>query len=141
MNPDLTISSIQDKGHKITDIRRKVVTIFSKANRPLSAGDIFKELHSNKLKVNKTTVYRELQFLLREHYLTEVYLKPEETSYESAQLIHHHHLICEICGKVDKVTNCLVGELETDVLKKKGFKITRHNLEFYGICAKCMKKN
>jgi Fur family ferric uptake transcriptional regulator len=141
MNSDLTISSIQDKGHKITDIRREVVGIFSKANEPLSAGDVFRELRSKKLNVNKTTVYRELQFLHKEHYLTEVYLRPEETSYESAELIHHHHLVCEICGKVDKVTNCLVSELEVDVLKKKGFKITRHNLEFYGICAGCMKKN
>jgi Fur family ferric uptake transcriptional regulator len=140
MNSDLTISSLRDKGHKITDIRREVVGIFSKTNKPLSAGEIFKLLHGKNINLNKTTVYRELQFLLREHYLSKVYLKPEETSYESAQLIHHHHLICENCGKVDKVTNCLVGELEADVFKKKGFKITRHNLEFYGICASCLNK-
>ena len=53
MNSDLTISSIRDKGHKITDVRREIVNIFSKADKPLSAGDIYRILHSKKLKVNK----------------------------------------------------------------------------------------
>jgi Fur family ferric uptake transcriptional regulator len=137
MNSDLTLSSLRDNGFKITNIRKGVVDIFSKADRPLSAGDLFKLLHSKKLNVNKTTVYRELQFLVREHFLTEVYLRPGKTSYESAELMHHHHLVCEVCGKIDKVTNCLAKQLEDDILKKKGFRITRHTLEFYGICAAC----
>jgi len=137
MNLDLTLSSLRDKGHKITNIRKEVVNIFSKAIKPLSAREIHKKLQSLGLSVNKTTVYRELQFLTGEDYLIEVQLKPEEISYESKELMHHHHLICEVCGKVDNVTNCLAEQLEEDVLKKKGFKINRHSLEFYGTCSVC----
>jgi Fe2+ or Zn2+ uptake regulation protein len=139
MNLDLTLSKLRDKGHKITVVRKEIINIFSSAEKPLSATELHKELVTKKLHVNKTTVYRELQFFVNEKYLNEVNLKPQETSYESAELMHHHHLICEVCGKIDNVTNCLAGELEEDVLKKKGFKITKHSLEFYGLCFGCRK--
>ncbi|OGM08945.1 hypothetical protein A2159_01175 [Candidatus Woesebacteria bacterium RBG_13_34_9] len=140
MNLDLTLSSLRDKGYKITNVRKEVVGIFSKADKPLSAGEVHNILQTSGLSVNKTTVYRELVFLLKAGCLIEVNLKPKEISYESKDLMHHHHLVCETCGKVDNVTNCLAKELEEDVLKKKGFKISRHSLEFYGTCADCSKK-
>lgn len=137
MNLDLTLSSLQDKGHRITKVRREVVKIFSDNSVPLSANQIEEMLLKVGLDVNKATIYRELQFLSQNGYLIEVYLYPNEVSYESAELKHHHHLVCDNCGSVDNVTNCLAQELEEDIYKKKGFKIKRHTLEFYGLCAKC----
>jgi len=140
MNYHLTISNLRDNGYKITDVRRAIVDVFSTTNKPLSAGKLYELLRVNKHSLNKTTIYREIQFLLDNNYLTEVFLTPKEKSYESADLIHHHHLVCNNCGKVDTVTNCLVKELEKHILKTKGFRIEKHNLEFYGICAACLKK-
>lgn len=141
MNLDLTLSSLQDKGHRITKVRQEVVKIFSENSIPLSANQIEEMLPKAGLVVNKATIYRELQFLSKNGYLMEVYLHPNEVSYESAELKHHHHLVCDSCGSIDNVTNCLVQELEEDVYKKKGFRIKRHTLEFYGICAKCVGKS
>lgn len=140
MNIDLTLSSLQDKGHRITRVRKEVVKIFSDSGVPLSANQIEEMLSQVGLSVNKATIYRELQFLLVNGYLVEVYLHPNEVSYESSELKHHHHLVCDACGRIDNVTNCLTRELEEEVYKKKGFKIERHTLEFYGICAYCARK-
>jgi Fe2+ or Zn2+ uptake regulation protein len=139
MNIDLTLSSLQDKGHRITKVRKEVVKIFSQTSKPLSANKVEEMLLDSGLSVNKTTIYRELQFLLTNGYLVEVYLHPKKVSYESSDLKHHHHLVCDDCGKVDNVTNCLAMDLDDDVYKKKGFKIERHTLEFYGTCANCAK--
>jgi Fur family ferric uptake transcriptional regulator len=140
MNLDLTLSSLQDKGHRITKVRKEVVKIFSQSSQPLSANQVEKMLSQVNVTANKATIYRELQFLLTNRYLTEVYLHPNEVSYESSELKHHHHLVCDICGSIDNVTNCLVSKLEEDVLKKKGFQIERHMLEFYGTCSRCLKQ-
>jgi len=137
---DLTLSSLQDKGYRITKVRKEIIKIFSQILKPLSANEVEKIVLKAGLSVDKATIYRELQFLLNNKYVLEVYTSPHEVSYESSELKHHHHLICKKCGKVDNVTNCLVKELEEDVYKKKGFKIERHTLEFYGICASCAKK-
>lgn len=140
MNSDLTLSNLRDRGFKITNVRKQLINTFSNTNEPLSARDIYNEFKLKGINVNKTTIYRELQFMIKENLLIEVHLNPQETSYESAELMHHHHLICEVCGKIDNITNCIANNLEGDVLKKKGFKIIRHSLEFYGTCNKCMKR-
>ncbi len=140
MNLNLTISSLQDKGCRITNIRREIVKIFSDISVPLSANQVESLLSKIDVNVNKVTIYRELQFLLNKGYLIEVYLHPNEISYESSELKHHHHLICNSCGKIDNITNCLAKELEKDIYKKKGFKTEKHTLEFYGRCSGCVKK-
>ena len=140
MNTDLTISSLQNKGHKITKVRREVIKIFSDLPIPLSANQIEQKLSKISVNVNKATIYRELQFLLKNGFLIEVYLHPNEVSYESSELKHHHHLVCDKCGSIDNVTNCLADGLEEEIYKKKGFKIKKHTLEFYGTCGKCLGK-
>jgi len=140
MDTDLTISSLQDKGHKITKVRRGVIKIFSDVSIPLSANQIEQRLSKVDININKATIYRELQFLLKNGFLVEVYLHPSEVSYESSELKHHHHLVCDRCGSIDNVTNCLAAELEEEIYKKKGFRIKKHTLEFYGTCAKCLAK-
>ena len=138
MNLDLTLSSLQDRGHRITKVRKEIVKIFSQTPKPLSANEVEKALLKSGLSVNKTTIYRELHFLLTNSYLTKVYLHPKEVSYESSELKHHHHLVCDDCGEVDSVTNCLARDLEGEIYKKKGFKILRHSIEFYGQCKRCI---
>jgi len=140
MNSDLTISSLQDKGHKITKVRRGVIKIFSDVSIPLSANQVEQMLFKVDINVNKATIYRELQFLLKNGFIVEVYLHPSEVSYESSKLKHHHHLVCDKCGSIDNVTNCLADALEEDIYKKKGFRIKSHTLEFYGICKNCAQK-
>ena len=137
MNFDLTLSNLQEKGHKITKVRKEIVRIFSQTSKPLSVNEVEEMLIKSGLSVNKTTIYRELQFLFANDYLVEVYLYPKQVSYESSELRHHHHLVCNDCGEIDNVTNCLAKDLEGEVYKKKGFKIDRHTLEFYGTCAAC----
>jgi len=139
MNFDLILSSLQDKGYRITKVRKEVVKIFSQTRKPLSANEIEEMLLKAGLSVNKATIYREIQFLLHSSLILKVYLYPDKISYESSELKHHHHLICDSCGSIDNVTNCLVEKLDEDVHKKKGFKIKRHMLEFYGTCADCAK--
>ncbi len=139
MDLELTLSSLQDKGLRITKIRKGIISIFSKSTKPLSANEVEQRLIKTGISVNNATVHRQLQFLLANGNLIEVYLDSHKVSYESSELKHHHHLICRVCGSIDNITNCLINDLSEDVYKKKGFKIERHMLEFYGTCMNCSK--
>ncbi|MBN1169291.1 transcriptional repressor [Candidatus Woesebacteria bacterium] len=137
MNYTLTISELKDKGYRLTKARKEIVKIFSESKKPLTASEVKKKLIQSGQSVNKTTIYRELKFLDEKKYLKKVYIDPSEVSYESSDLKHHHHLVCEECGKIFVITDCLVNDLEKNIRKKKGFIVRRHNLEFYGICKDC----
>ncbi len=138
MNFDLTIAKLRDDGYRMTPVRRAIVRMFSKIDTPYSIRDTEKYLKKNEsLHVNTSTVYREIRFLEKNGYVVTVSIVPTEKSWEASDLLHHHHLICTRCGKVENITQCLTRNLEKDAYKKRGFTVTRHELEFFGLCRTC----
>lgn len=140
MDESEIISTLREQKFKITKVRSGIVGQFTEAKSPLSAKDLLDYFHSIGLKINKTTVYRELAFLLTENVIKEIEFGEGQKRYELEDFKHHHHLICLKCRKVEDI------ELKTDLdkeearfLKENGFKVVNHSLEFFGYCKNCQK--
>lgn len=132
------ISTLKQKKFKITKVRSGIVSQFTEAKSPVAAKDLLEFFHNQGLKINKTTVYRELAFLLSENIIKEIEFGEGQKRYELEDFKHHHHLICLKCRKVEDI------ELKTDLdreearfLKENGFKVVNHSLEFFGYCKNC----
>lgn len=109
-----------------------VLDLISGANLPVDANYLIE-----KLKVNKTTVYRQIDKLLLENKILEVELGDGKKRYELKDLKHHHHLVCKKCGTIDDIEideKMILGSLS----KKTSFKIESHSLEFFGTCVNCI---
>jgi Fur family ferric uptake transcriptional regulator len=52
---------------------------------------------------------------------------------------HHHHLVCEGCGRVEEIGCELAGTLQR-ASADSGFVVTRHELSLYGLCAACTER-
>lgn len=129
---------LKHSGLKITPARVKMLDIFKHAKTPINAKQIARQLRS--ADVDLVTVYRNLETLTEQKIIAEVNLKKDEAHYELAGT-HHHHIVCERCGKIADVGNCGIHKLQYQIMKKHGFaKINRHELEFFGICKNCSKK-
>jgi Fur family ferric uptake transcriptional regulator len=50
---------------------------------------------------------------------------------------HHHHLVCQRCGKVEDFQGCDIGVLAARLESESGFRVERHQLELYGTCPLC----
>ena len=114
-----------------------MVALLVKAQAPLAALDILQVLEKKKLQVNKTTVYRELDFLGENNIVQEVEFGDKKKRYEISDK-HHHHVVCVQCKRVEDVD--LEKDLDMEerkIAKQKGYKIINHSLEFFGLCAKC----
>lgn len=109
-----------------------VFDLVSKSKLPVDATTLI-----SRLKVNKTTVYRQLDKLLEENKIIEVELGDGKKRYELKDLDHHHHLVCKKCGKIDDIEldeKIIISELS----KKTKFKVESHSLEFFGTCVDCI---
>jgi Fur family ferric uptake transcriptional regulator len=83
------------------------------------------------------TVYRTLR-ALAETGVAETFPAGEsEVAYRLCEVSHHHHLICERCGQVVSVPSCEVGGWATAVARRRGFRVTGHRADVYGICQSC----
>lgn len=132
-------SALRTQGHKITKNRTAILEYLSNQTTPISAEDILEHVTREHQTVNKTTIYREIFFLLEHNFIHEVEFGDGRKRYEIAiNRPHHHHIICINCRQVEDIPL----ESEFDHLKSKiqdltSYKLTSHMLEFFGFCKNC----
>ena len=66
-------------------------------------------------------------------------LSEDQARFEVAGEHHHDHFICEHCGKIVEFEDDAIERMQQDVAKKLGVVMTRHKLEFYGLCHDCRR--
>ncbi len=134
------ISKLRLGGHRITPIRSRIIDLFIKAQSPISATDLIESFKKSDAKVNKTTIYRELDFLVSENLIRSIEFGEGRKRYELASDSHHHHLVCLKCKKIEDVDlKTDLSDEELIIEKNTGFKIESHSLEFFGYCKNCRK--
>lgn len=131
-------TGLKQQNLKVTGIRLKLLDVLEHTREPLSAKQIFKKIGS--ANSDLVTVYRNLEILKNNGLVTELSFKKNEAFYEIASSKHHHHIVCESCGKVKDLPSLHDSDLEKKAQKFSGFaKISHHSLEFFGLCRACFK--
>lgn len=136
-------SKIQTCGYKLTVQRQAVLEIiFKNRNSHLSTEEIFDRVKMTYSDIGLATIYRNMQLFEKIGLVQHIFLEDGCMRYQIAdpeEKHEHHHLICEICGDVIDVQEDLLGLVEEKVFLKKGFTVTNHKVQFYGICQKCLR--
>ncbi len=120
-------------GKRMTLPRKLVVDALSKNEKPMTAQEIYSKM---KNQVDLASVYRNLELLSKTNKVNQYEFGDGKKRYEMVKRDHHHHLICQNCGEVENI-EMKEAELMEKVKNKSGFKIERHSLEFFGLCANC----
>ena len=130
---------LRDHKLRLTKTRKAIVNVLSANRMPLPVSELLRAMEKIGVKVNKTTVYRELERLQKLSVISSVQLGDRKQFYELAHREHHHHLVCVKCETVKDVgvdeKKLLFQEHKLSGEKK--FMVLRHSLEFFGLCAKC----
>ena len=132
------LDELKTNGFRRSAAREALLRTFEAAQSPLSVPDIERCLASGPRSFNKTTVYREIEFLKTAGYVSELTLRNDVALYELAGP-HHHHLVCVDCGTVRDVA-VKEGAWECEerrIEKREGFRVLDHSLEFFGLCGSC----
>lgn len=134
---DDIILDLKQQGHKITEVRMELVKILLASDTPLTIIDLINKLKDKNLSPNKTTVYREIEFLKDLEVLEEVDFGEGKKRYEISDS-HHHHVICVNCKTIKDVSMDKDADLMgKKIMEKMGFKPIGHSLEFFGLCQNC----
>lgn len=130
---------LADAGLKVTPARLAVLSYLQRADQPLTVEHIHDHLQTEHTeKADRATIYRMLDTFYTKGLATRLEFGEGKYRYEVVGE-DHHHLICEQCGSVTDISDCNIGALEKDITKKKGFRVKRHALEFYGTCSSCQR--
>jgi len=136
-NANAILESLRAKGFRMTETRKELVRILCESQFPLDAGLLKGKLDKRGIKADRTTVYREIEFL-KDNAVTQESVFPDGSRrYEITGRDHHHHLICQKCSAIEDVG---IDESFLDnalASAKKRFTVLGHSLEFFGLCDKC----
>jgi len=105
-----------------------------------SADWIYNEVRKKIPHISRGTVYRNLKVLEEEGAIIDLNVDGTFGRYEIRH-DNHYHFLCEQCGRIIDIFEPVETELNVRFAKKTGFKITRHRLEFHGICKDCQRGN
>jgi Fe2+ or Zn2+ uptake regulation protein len=121
---------LKSKGLKATPARLRVLAALRRGKKPAGVHDLMerKEFAATDI----VTVYRVLEAFVAAGIAREVNLRHGHADYELAEG-HHHHAVCESCGRVENIGRC-----EVDVRASDAFPVINdHALELFGICRTC----
>jgi Fur family transcriptional regulator, ferric uptake regulator len=131
-------SELKAQGYRITIARKEIISIFETIQKPITADELNDLLIDKMVFINKSTIYREIDFLGEQTIIKPIQFQGKTKYYELANMHHHHHLICTICHNIEDFEhdNCL-ADTKLLIANSYGFTIQDHILDFYGICKQC----
>jgi Fur family ferric uptake transcriptional regulator len=114
--------------------RRAIRAVFESTDGPLSPTEVLEAAQPSVPGLGLATVYRTLKMLTNRGWLTAVELPGDSKRYERSGKPHHHHFVCRVCEQafdIDACSESLHG------LVPDGFRVERHDLTLFGVCAEC----
>jgi len=132
-------SELQRAGHRPGGARDQVLTLLARQDCCLSAQDIHAQLAGGDgRRVGLAGVYRALDVLGQLGLVHRVDVdgtacfEPADPSGE-----HHHHAICDTCGKMDAFEDPVVEQALEAVAARLGYDAHGHDLVLRGTCPHC----
>jgi len=135
-------NKLNQQGLRLTRPRQVVMSILESANVPLSPQTIHKEAVNNREDIGLVSVYRTLELLDELGFVRRLHGNDGCHGYVLSSPGHHHHIICQGCGKAVEFSGS--GDMENlfdRIQRETGFDVDDHLLQLYGFCADCQKVN
>lgn len=119
--------------------RRAVVDLLGREDCCLTAQEIFDRLRSEGRRVGIATVYRVLDQLSEHGLVQRVDVGAGTARYEAALGTgeHHHHLVCDGCGKVEAFADDELEAVIHKVERRTGYSVAGHDVVLRGACREC----
>lgn len=132
---------LHEKGYRLTAQRQLILDAVCEAGGHATPDEITERVQSHSPAINRTTVYRTLDFLCDIGLVTSTTTRGGHLTYELAGKEQHHHLICRRCGDEETIPHKLVAPMLTAVSKAYDFQVIElTHLTLFGVCAACRAK-
>ena len=137
--------TLRRRGLKVTNQRLLVLeTIADHPGEHLTAEELYELARDKYPEIGLATIYRTLQVLVDLNVIDRVSFDDGFVRYELGDAgqdsrHHHHHAICQRCGRVISFEGDLLETLEEALYDTIGFVVTDHEVKLTGYCRECAK--
>ncbi len=135
-----SMDELKDAGYKYTQRRADLLAAFDQAEgQYLTAKEVQQTMEDKHPGMSFDTIYRNLKLFSDFHFLEETDVNGEMLfrKHCDPEIGHHHHFICENCGRAFPLEMCPLDFFSDQV---PGAEIHSHDFKIMGLCADCSKQ-
>ena len=125
------------KTRRNTKQKGVILEALGKLNCHASASMVYEEVHKENPTISRATVFRVLSDSAEDGRLLRIHFTGEDDRFDIT-LEPHYHITCRRCGYVADVKLCEMKNPQEYITDSAGFTVESHNLEFIGLCPKCI---
>jgi Fur family ferric uptake transcriptional regulator len=136
---ETTLAVLRAGGYRSGGARRTVVELLGRQDCCLTAQEIFDRLRAEGRSVGIASVYRVLDLLGEKGLVQRIDVGVGTARYEPVLPSgeHHHHLVCDDCGKVEAFADPELERVINRVEGRTGYSVAGHDVVLRGACTDC----
>ena len=123
----------------VSSRQTQILDELGKFDDEMSGQELHRRLHEAEFSMGLTTVYRNLQALVKQGIVRSRNLPTGEVLYAPLDR-DIHHLTCVDCGQTTPLKGCPVKDIKLPKNKSQKFELLFHTLEFFGLCEHCIQR-
>jgi Fur family peroxide stress response transcriptional regulator len=136
---DIMHRKLKETGFRITPQRLAILKILSESVGHPSAQAIYEKVKLDFPTTSMATVYKTLAVLKALEEVLELEFSGDFNRYDGKIPFPHPHLICIKCKKIVDPALGGIEDITQKLMAETGYTISRHRLDFYGLCPECRK--
>jgi Fur family peroxide stress response transcriptional regulator len=137
---DQMLAKLKNMSFRLTPQRLAILKILSASKDHPTVEEIYQEVRISFPTTSLATVYKTVALLKELNEVLELGFPDGSNRYDGNRPYPHPHAICMKCRKIMDPEISSVNELSEEMIKKTGYTITFHRLDFFGLCPECQKK-
>lgn len=135
MNKQSAKALLVESGYKLTQRRQEILEFFAAQEKYFTAKQLYDFMEDKYPGISFDTVYRNLHLYHDLGILESTDLNAEKNFRMNCGYAHHHHFICNRCGKTKNIEYCPMQTIENEL---GNCEIQGHKFEIYGLCPNCI---
>jgi Fur family peroxide stress response transcriptional regulator len=134
------LEKLKARKFRLTPQRLAVLKVLASNEGHPSVEAIFERVKKDFPTTSLATVYKTITLLKEIHEVLELGFPEGGNRYDGRKPYPHPHLICTKCGRIIDPELSSLNQLTDEAVKKTGYRIMSHRLDFFGLCPSCQKK-
>ena len=134
-----TEASLREAGFRAGGARAAVLDLMARQDCCVSAQEIHDSLRASGRSVGIASVYRVLEVLSDLRLVQRVDVGDGVARFEPASPggDHHHHVVCDDCGKVEPFSDPSLERAIANASGRVGYRVDAHEVVLHGECGDC----
>lgn len=122
---------------RTTTVNQFILETLLENQSHLTAQQVYERIRERLPAVNPSTIYRALERLAHSGQISVSDMGTGAAVYETVSGEHHHHLVCQECGRIETIHDMQIETLFEEIEHNHRFKVVTNHLVLFGICHEC----